>query len=186
MTREEAIKELKILKEEYWDDDGYGHETKQYDDTMLALDMAMKALEQEPKDEELEELLESLQKANATNAKLIKLLDGKQEPCKEMFDDWHEAPSYAMTLEQAREAVHELRKEAVNLRREASEGQQDHAILKTHSDGANEVLDRIKEAREEIAKGWYTRPANRYEEGKKDRSLECLQILDELIEEVDG
>ena len=48
MTREEAIEELKILKEEYWDDDGYGHETKQYDDTMFALDMAIKALEQEP------------------------------------------------------------------------------------------------------------------------------------------
>lgn len=51
MTREEAIKELKILKEDYWDDDGYGHETKQYDDTMLALDMAIKALEQAPKSE---------------------------------------------------------------------------------------------------------------------------------------
>ena len=49
MTREEAIQELEILKEEYWDDDGYGHETKQYDDTMLALDMAIKALEQAPK-----------------------------------------------------------------------------------------------------------------------------------------
>ena len=48
MTREEAINELEILKENYWDDDGYGHETKQYDDTMLALDMAIKALEQEP------------------------------------------------------------------------------------------------------------------------------------------
>lgn len=47
MTRKEAIKELEILKEEYWDDDGYGHETKQYDDTMLALDMAIQALEQE-------------------------------------------------------------------------------------------------------------------------------------------
>lgn len=49
MTREEAIRELEILKEEYWDDDGYGHETKQYYDTMLALDMAIEALEQEPK-----------------------------------------------------------------------------------------------------------------------------------------
>lgn len=46
MTSEEAINELKILKEEYWDDDGYGHETKQYDDTMLALDMAIHVLEQ--------------------------------------------------------------------------------------------------------------------------------------------
>ena len=48
MIREEAIKELKILKEEYWDDDGYGNETEQYDDTMTALDMAIKALEHEP------------------------------------------------------------------------------------------------------------------------------------------
>lgn len=48
MTREEAIKELEILKEEYWDDDGYGNETEQYDDTMTALDMAIKALEQQP------------------------------------------------------------------------------------------------------------------------------------------
>lgn len=47
MTREEAIKELEILKEEYWDDDGYGHETKQYDDTMLALDMAISDMEKQ-------------------------------------------------------------------------------------------------------------------------------------------
>jgi hypothetical protein len=40
-----AIKELEILKEDYWDDDGYGHETKQYDDTMFAFDMAIRALE---------------------------------------------------------------------------------------------------------------------------------------------
>lgn len=44
MTREKAINELEILKQDYWDDDGYGHETKQYDDTMLALDMAIEAL----------------------------------------------------------------------------------------------------------------------------------------------
>ena len=47
MLREDAIRELKILKENYWDDDGYGHETKQYVDTMSALEMAIKALEQE-------------------------------------------------------------------------------------------------------------------------------------------
>ena len=45
----------------------------------------------------------------------------KQEPCEELFDDWREAPSYAMTLEQAREAVHELRKEIVKLRKEPCE-----------------------------------------------------------------
>ena len=74
MTREEAIKELEILKEDYWDDDGYGHETRQYNDTMLSLDMAIKALE--------------------------------QEPC----EDWHDVPSDEMTLEQARQAVKDLRK----------------------------------------------------------------------------
>lgn len=56
MINKQAIKELKILKEDYWDDDGYGHETKQYDDTILALDMAIQALEQTtwiPKSEKL-------------------------------------------------------------------------------------------------------------------------------------
>jgi hypothetical protein len=48
MTRGEVIQILKILKEDYWDDDGYGHETKEYNDTMLALDMAINAVEQEP------------------------------------------------------------------------------------------------------------------------------------------
>jgi hypothetical protein len=47
MTKEDAINELETLKQDYWDDDGYGHETKQYDDTMLALDMAIEALKQE-------------------------------------------------------------------------------------------------------------------------------------------
>ena len=36
MTREEAIKELKIIREDYWDE---------YEDPMPALDMAIKALE---------------------------------------------------------------------------------------------------------------------------------------------
>lgn len=42
MTREEAIKELKILREDYWDE---------YGDTMPALDMAIKALEQQPSED---------------------------------------------------------------------------------------------------------------------------------------
>jgi hypothetical protein len=39
MTNEEAIKELKIIREDYWDE---------YEDPMPALDMAIKALEQQP------------------------------------------------------------------------------------------------------------------------------------------
>jgi hypothetical protein len=58
MTREETIENLKILKEDYWDDDGYGHKTKQYDDTMLALDMAIKALKQESNMEHQSQLLD--------------------------------------------------------------------------------------------------------------------------------
>ena len=52
MTNKEAIEKLKILKEDYWDDDGYGRESQLYDDTVLALDMAIKALSQEPTKEE--------------------------------------------------------------------------------------------------------------------------------------
>jgi uncharacterized protein YhaN len=33
------------LREDYWDDDGYGHETKEYEDTMVALDKAIASLE---------------------------------------------------------------------------------------------------------------------------------------------
>lgn len=44
-NREKAIKEIEILKEDYWDDDGYGHETNQHDDTMFALDTAIETLE---------------------------------------------------------------------------------------------------------------------------------------------
>lgn len=67
MTREEAINELKILREEYWDDDGYGHETKQYDDTMFALDYAIKALEQELVLDKIRAKIEKLQKMCDTN-----------------------------------------------------------------------------------------------------------------------
>ena len=50
MTREEkeAIEELKILKEDYWEDDGYGYATAECQKAITALDMAIKALEQEP------------------------------------------------------------------------------------------------------------------------------------------
>ena len=47
MNKEKVIEELEILKENCWDDDGYGHETKQYEDTMLALDVAIETIKQE-------------------------------------------------------------------------------------------------------------------------------------------
>jgi hypothetical protein len=45
MDNKQAISELKCLREDYWDDDGYGHETKEYEDTMVALDKAIASLE---------------------------------------------------------------------------------------------------------------------------------------------
>lgn len=50
MTSEEkeAIEELKILKEDYWEDDGYGYATAECQKTITALDMAIEALEQKP------------------------------------------------------------------------------------------------------------------------------------------
>ena len=49
MTREEKIAILKELKEGYWEDDGYGHETEHYIDVITVLDEAISALEQLPK-----------------------------------------------------------------------------------------------------------------------------------------
>lgn len=45
MDNKEAIIELKCLREDYWEDDGYGHEIKEYEDTMIALDKAIASLE---------------------------------------------------------------------------------------------------------------------------------------------
>ena len=66
-------------------------------------------------------------------------------------------------------------------RKEPSEWQQDHAILKAHADGANEVLDRIKAARKEMQK-------------LRGCSCSCSDgiiddvedIIDKLIAEVEG
>lgn len=79
---------------------------------------------------------------------------------------------------------------AVTPTHKASEWQQDHAILKAHSDGANEVIDRIKEAREKIS-DW---DVNKLMDGCSEpfrlgvtRGLDIASvILDKLIAEVEG
>jgi hypothetical protein len=75
-----------------------------------------------------------------------------------------------------------------------SEWQQDHAILKAHADGANEVIDRIKRAREEVANYsdfhrehlYKTNPNYDVEQGRYLAYEKCLQILDDMIAEVEG
>lgn len=47
-TNKEAIEELKILKEDYWEDDGYGYATAECQEAITAIDMAIEALEQQP------------------------------------------------------------------------------------------------------------------------------------------
>ena len=47
-------------------------------------------------------------------------------------------------------------------------------------------LERIKQLREEIAKVWHTRPRNRYEEGKKDEAVACMELIDNMIKEYEG
>ena len=69
-----------------------------------------------------------------------------------------------------------------------SEWQQDHAILKAHSDGANEVIDRVKQAREELAKKveCYSRTGNREIEAYKIGLEDALEFFDKLIAESEG
>ena len=100
MTREEAINIMNVIIHML---------EPQYDNDRVeeAVDMAIKALEQEPV---------------------------YFPPCVDCNTKMNEI----------REAYDNLKKQ------EPSEWQQDHAILKAHSDGANEVIDRIKEARQEM------------------------------------
>ena len=82
--------------------------------------------------------------------------------------------------------MNEIREAYDNLKKqEPSEWQQDHAILKAHADGANEVVDRIKEARKEIdglcKLEFMTKPL----EIAVDRDA-VLQIIDKLIAEAEG
>jgi ADP-dependent phosphofructokinase/glucokinase len=78
-------------------------------------------------------------------------------------------------MNEIREAYDKLKNQ------EPSEWQQDHAILKAHSDGANEVIDRVKQAREEIADR-----IDNYPDRNISEYEDCLAIIDKLIAEVEG
>lgn len=45
MTNNETKVHLNSLRDDVWYDDGYGHETKEYEDTIEAIDNALTALE---------------------------------------------------------------------------------------------------------------------------------------------
>ena len=70
-----------------------------------------------------------------------------------------------------------------------SEWQQDHAILKAHSDGANEVIDRVKQAREEIKdmqSHIQLKDKTTNEHWIFVDKFDVLAILEKLIAEVEG
>ena len=87
-------------------------------------------------------------------------------------------------MNEIREAYDKLKKQ------DPSEWQQDHAILKAHSDGANEVIDRIKEAREEISNynvnAHYLSASDSFRLGVACGLDTAEAILDKLIAEVEG
>lgn len=94
MTREEAARIIKKCKEK-----GFKYTFYTLEEYYTALDMAIKELEQEPKTDtwSIKDVADTLAKHG---------LIVEQEPC----EDWHDIPSGEMTLEQARQAVRELRK----------------------------------------------------------------------------
>lgn len=53
MTIDEAIQNIEIVKEDYWEDDGYGNETKEYEDTMQSFDMLIDIAKKYQKIEEI-------------------------------------------------------------------------------------------------------------------------------------
>lgn len=104
MTREEAIENLRRLQNLLFNDP--------YIDTSTIIatcNIAIEALEQQPCIQEKQANADKIDavyidgfKAGYSQARF----DLEQEPC----DDWHDVPSDEMTLEQARQAVKDLRK----------------------------------------------------------------------------
>ena len=50
---------------------------------------------------------------------------------------------------------------------------------KAEKEKTNALLEKI---RDEISADWYTKPKNRYEEGKKDEALRCMEIIRKYME----
>ena len=152
MTREEAIAQLKMDRDLCNFNPMTGEEEPMNEDCRKsadALDIAIKAIEQQPCEDAV-----SRGEVNMLCARYLKTATDDHVAFYEHFCD---LPSVTPT-------------------RKASEWQQDHAILKAHADGANEVIDRIKD----------TRAAINNMGGDIETIADCLQIIDQLIAEVEG
>ena len=158
MTREEVIAQLKMDRDLCNFNPMTGEEEPMNEDCRKsadALDIAIKAIEQQPCEDAVS------RQAVLNKKNLVELEDGQSFYCISP-EDVETLPTVTPTSK-------------------ASEWQQDHAILKAHSDGANEVIDRIKEARKEMQK-------------LRGCSCSCSDgiiddvedIIDKLIAEVEG
>lgn len=147
MTREEAISIMNVIIHML---------EPQYDNDRVeeAVDMAIKALEQEP--------CEDAVSRKAVDLLCFEFLRANSDDNCAFYERFRDLPAVTPT-------------------HKASGWQQDHAILKAHADGANEVLDRIKEAREEIEDR-----IDNYPDRNTSEYEDCLTILDKLIAEVEG
>jgi hypothetical protein len=90
--------------------------------------------------------------------------------CKEYDQEKHCCHRYSKVI---RDTVEEMKQEP------KSECEQDHAILKAYSDGANEVLDKI---RAEIEKG-YCEVDDAYDQGRNYGLYIATQIIDKYRKE---
>ena len=158
MTNEEAIKEIQDASDYEVRHGDIEHHHEDIMRRVEAFEKAVNALQKEPCEDAV-----SRGKVNMLCARYLKTATDDHVAFYEHFCD---LPSVTPT-------------------RKASEWQQDHAILKAHADGANEVVDRIKEARNEIEGlcklEFMTKPL----EIAVDRDA-VLQIIDQLIAEVEG
>ncbi len=193
MTREEAIKEI----------------TRAYDvldfschmdnHRKEAFNMAKVALEQEPV--YFPPCVDCNTKMNEIREAYDKLKE--QEPCDDavsrqtMFkwlESWKEQNRYYHPYTKNKEIpmceVVDMIQSAPAVTptcKEPSEWQQDHAILKAHSDGASEVVDRIKALRGDVSVLREERRTIECHCGcASDIADEVLELIDKLIAEVEG
>lgn len=152
MTREEAIQ---VLRD--WDGCFIGHRS---DDVNEALNMAIKALEQEP----------------TTKNNLGVDSISRDDVCRYVA----EFVNHEFSTKEEEELIDNIitgieRMTSATPQEPQSEWQHDHEILKAYSDGANEVLDNI---RFDLYKLYNDRPSDYNHSQRTELFCEVIKILD--------
>lgn len=121
----EAIEELKILKEDYWEDDGYGYATAECQKTITALDMAIEALEQKPCEDVVKKDCDKC--AYYDNG-------ANNEACDECFADEYEHPNFKPKAQPCEDCIS---------RQAVLDGLASIAKVKARSDAQKSLMGRI-------------------------------------------